>query len=65
MSTEKKSKTRKNIYLLLALFICRNRQQARFSKISPEITELMDLLQRTHDYSECFTSFQRFIPVKR
>ena len=54
MSTEKKIQ---NIYLLLALFICRNRQQARFSKISPEITELMDLLQRTHDYSECFTSF--------
>lgn len=54
---EKNPKQEKNIYLLLALFICRNRQQARFSKISPEITELMDLLQRTHDYSECFTSF--------
>lgn len=61
---EKNPKQEKNIYLLLALFICRNRQQARFSKISPEITELMDLLQRTHDYSECFTSFSAIYPCE-
>ncbi len=54
---EKNFKTRKNIYLLLTLFILRNKQQAYFPKTSSEITELMDLLQHTHDYSEYFTSF--------
>ncbi len=54
---EKISKQEKNIYLLLTLFILRNKQQAYFPKTSSEITELMDLLQHTHDYSEYFTSF--------
>ncbi len=43
--------------MLLTLFILRNKQQAYFQKTSSEITELMDLLQHTHDYSEYFTSF--------
>lgn len=52
-----KFQNKKNIYLLLTLFILRNKQQAYFPKTSSEITELMDLLQHTHDYSEYFTSF--------
>lgn len=60
-----KFQNKKNIYLLLTLFILRNKQQAYFPKTSSEITELMDLLQHTHDYSEYFTSFQWVALVKR
>lgn len=46
-------------YLLAVNFIHITKQTTGiFSKTSSEITELMDLLQHTHDYSEYFTSFQ-------
>ncbi len=50
--------------MLLTLFILRNKQQAYFPKTSSEITELMDLLQHTHDYSEYFTSFSVSCPCE-